>query len=257
MKIDLVLTACNNNEEYLKMYPYVFKIWKKKFNLECYLILIDNEIPIYLDEFKDFIILFPPLDDINTIFIAQNIRLLFPAMFKEKNVLITDLDIIPVSKKYFIDPIEKYNDDIFISYTERYLNQNMLAICYNVANSEVWKKIFGISSINDIISKLKEWYLSNYTGVKNGDGWFTDQKKLFSYIENYKNDHNDKVVILNDKDIGFKRLDKRSKDIINIIENKNQILENLNNYSDIHISKRIWRNGMYQVIMKDIFKKLS
>lgn len=257
MKIDLVLTGCNNNEEYLKMYPYVFKIWKKRFNLDCYLVLIMNEIPKYLEEYFEYIILFPPIDNINTVFIAQNVRLLFPAMFKDKNILITDLDIIPVSKKYFIDSIEKIDDNVFVSYSDRYLSQNMLAICYNIANSEIWKKIFKITSISDVISLLKEWYNeNNYTGEKNGDGWFTDQKKLFSYIMEYKKDENNKVIIFQDKDIGYKRLDKRTKDIISIIENKNHIINNLN-YSDIHISKRIWKRGAYQIIMFNIFKLLS
>jgi hypothetical protein len=256
MKIDLVLTACNNNEEYLKMYPYIFKIWKSRFNLLCYLILIMNDIPKYLEDYKDYIILFPPIEKINTIFIAQNIRILYPAIFKNKNVLITDIDIAPVSKEYFINSVENYDIDTFISYTDRYISQNMLAICYNIANSEVWKKIFNIENSNDIINMLKSWYNEKYSGEKNSEGWFTDQQKLFEYVTKYQQNNNNKVIILKDKDIVYKRLDKRTKDIIKIIKNKNELYKNLD-YTDVHLSKRIWKPGSYHNIMINILNKLS
>lgn len=257
MKIDIVLTACNNNEEYLKMFPFIFKVWKNRFNLVCYLILVMHKIPNYLEEYKEKIILFPPLENMNSIFIAQNIRILFPALFKNKNVLITDLDIVPVSNDYFVKPIENFDDNTFISYTDRYLDQNMLAICYNVANSETWKKIFNINNLDDIITTLNLWYKQcNYNGEKNGDGWFTDQKKLYEYIFLYKKQNPNKVIILKDKDIGYKRLDKRTKDILSIIENEQYLYKNLD-YSDIHISKRIWKYGKYQIIIKNILNNLA
>ena len=59
MKIDIVLTACNNVYKYISYYPIVYKVWKKRFNLDLYLILISDKIPHFLQEYKDTIILFP------------------------------------------------------------------------------------------------------------------------------------------------------------------------------------------------------
>lgn len=254
MKIDFVLTSCNNNNSYLQMYPYIFKVWKKRMELDCYLILIMDKIPEFLIEYKDYIILFPPYNNINTVFIAQTIRILYPALFENKNILITDMDIIPISKKYFIDSIENYDDknDIFISYTDRYLKQKMMAMCYNIAKSETWKKIFNINNTNDIKNILNEWYNINYNGEKNCDGWYCDQIKLYEYAINNKNIN---LVILKDKNIGYKRLDKRKSIIDKLIVNKN-IMNEILDYSDIHISKRMWNCKAYNKIINDIVNKL-
>jgi hypothetical protein len=125
MKIDLVLTACNNNNSYLQMFPYIYKVWKKRFNLDCYLILINDFIPDFLLTYQSFIILYKPLENINSVYIAQTIRILYPALFDNKNILITDMDIIPVSKLYFIESIKDIPDDTFISYTDRYIKRNI------------------------------------------------------------------------------------------------------------------------------------
>jgi len=234
MKIDCVLTACNLNMAYLNMFPYVYQVWKTKFNLDCYLILIADEIPNNLLEYKNFIILFKPIENINSCFVAQTIRILYPALFNNKNILITDIDIIPISKKYFIESIEIYDNNKFITYTDRYVKQNMYAICYNVANSNIWKEIFKVYNQEDVKNKIIEWYNSHYSGTKNCIGWFTDQIKLYEYLHNYNN-----LVILKDNKLGFKRLDKRQRDIDFINKNSNNLEKFCEIYSDFHISKKI------------------
>ena len=87
MKIDFVLTSCNENTYYLNLYPYVFKVWKQKFNLNLYLILISNEIPDNLLEYSKYIILFKPIENMNTCYIAQVIRILYPSLFENSNIL--------------------------------------------------------------------------------------------------------------------------------------------------------------------------
>ena len=244
MKIDLVLTACNNVYKYISYYPIVYKVWKKRFNLDLYLILINDEIPEFLQKYKDTIILFPEFDNIHSGFISQAIRILYPALFENKNILITDMDILPISKKYFIDSISIYDDKKFITYTDRYINRKnqdpLYAICYNVANSNTWKEIFNINNKNDIKNKLKEWYDTGYTGKKNCPGWYKDQLKLYEYVQNWERKNKD-LIILKDKDLGYKRLDKRNRIIIEVLRNwdrtKNEIKNGI--YSDIHITKRI------------------
>jgi hypothetical protein len=166
MKIDFVLTAGNINSHYTNLYPLIYKIWKERFNLDCYLILVADEIPDYLEELKNYIILWKPIENINNIYVAQVIRILYPALFKNKNILITDLDIFPVSRKYFIDSIKDVDDNKFISYTNRYFKQKMVAICYNVAKSEVWSDIFGINTEDYIRKFLIEYYNNEYNGIK-------------------------------------------------------------------------------------------
>ena len=137
MKIDIVLTACNLVNKYISYYPIIYKVWKERFNLDCYLILISDEIPDILVKYKDYIILFPEFENINSAYISQVIRILYPALFENKNVLITDMDIIPISHHYFIESIKEYSNDNFITFTDRYAYREspMYAICYNIANT--------------------------------------------------------------------------------------------------------------------------
>lgn len=229
----MVLTAGNLNDHYLQIFPLIYQVWKKRFNLECYCILISKIIPDYLRDYKDNIILFDPLEGLHEIYIAQVIRLLYPILFPDKTVLITDLDIIPVKKDYFIKPLEFVHDNTFVTYTERYKKQEMYAICYNVAKGKTFQKMFGISTKKEIIEKLKDWYNKDYTGKKNCPGWYTDQKKLYEYFEKY----NDYKLMLFDKKIGYKRLHNRARDKEYIVNNLDKILENIEDYSDIHCIK--------------------
>ena len=249
MKIDIVLTSCNLNDYYLNLYPYVFKIWKERFGLDLYLILISNEIPDNLLKYKKFIILFEPILKINTIYIAQVIRILYACLFDNLNILITDIDIFPISKKYFFNSISNYSNEQFIAYTNRYIKNNMIAICYNVANSNIWKKIFNINNIQDINNVLIANYNEKYTGSKNCEGWYSDQQLLFNYIMEYIKKSNmdntsiNKVVFLNDNDIGYKRLDGKSANkLLEIKNNQTSILSNIHAYSDFHIIRNYHLN---------------
>ena len=245
----MVLTAGNLNDHYLQIFPLIHKVWKKRFNLECYCVLISKTIPDYLKDYKENIILFDPIEGLNNIYVAQVIRLLYPVLFPDKTILITDLDIIPVKKEYFIKPLEFVHDNTFVTYTERYKKQEMYAICYNVAKGKTFQKMFGISTKEEIIKKLKDWYNDDYTGKKNCPGWFTDQKKLYEHFEKY----NDYKSVLQDKKIGYKRLHNRARDKEIIVKNLDKILDNIEEYSDIHCIKPFNRT---KGILKKIVRKL-
>jgi len=252
MKIDFVLTAGNLNHHYLQLFPLIHQVWKKRFNLICKLVLVADEIPNYLIKFKDDIILFKPLEDLNNIFVAQVIRLLYPALFPEKIILITDLDILPAKKDYFLKPIEYLHNDTFVTYTDRYKKQKMYAICYNVAKGSVFRKMFSVETTDDIINKLKEWYHPEYNGKKNCLGWYTDQKQLFINFEKY----NGYKISLSDKDIGYKRLNNRARDKEYIIKNFDEIIKNLESYSDIHCIKPFSKTkGVLNKMVKKLIKK--
>lgn len=245
MKIDIVLTACNMNEYYYNLFPYVYRVWKERFGLELYMCLISNYIPEKLKPYESNIILFEPIDGLNECYQAQVIRILYPCLFENKNVLITDMDIIPISKEYFINSTNNYTEDKFITFTDRYVKSNMYAICYNLANSHVWSEIFGVKNIQDVRRILIENYTDGYNGKKNCAGWYTDQQLLYSYVSKYE-----KVIVLNDKEIGYKRLDgKGSARASEIGKNRDDILNNIHTFSDFHII----RNYHVQIKLLELF----
>ena len=252
MKIDFVLTACNVGGHYLQLYPLVAKVWKEKFNLDCYLILVADSIPDFLKKY-DNIILFKPINGINSIFVAQVIRILYPCLYKDKNILITDVDIFPISHDYFIRSIENIPNDAFITYRDRYIKQKMLSICYNVANSNTWHEIFNINNTDDISTTISKWYDTKYTGLKNCAGWFTDQNKLYEHVYRWKEKYNDRFHMLNDKTIKFNRLDKRDRNYI--LANFKKVKINVANgiYTDFHSIKPYSR---YENVIKELVETI-
>ncbi|MBA42768.1 MAG: hypothetical protein CMF62_02020 [Magnetococcales bacterium] len=241
MKIDSILVSSNVCGHYLDLYPLVFRTWYDKFNIRCYLILIADKIPDNLKHLSDYIILFEPIPNLNDIYVAQVIRILYPALMKG-NVLISDVDIFPISKKYFIDSLEDIDENKFITFTDRYVKQNMYAICYNVANSNIWRDIFKINNKNDIVIKLKEWYNESFDGTKNCNGWFTDQLMLYKYTNKWNKETNN-LIILEDKKLGFNRLDKRERN--KIVKEFDKYKSDIGNYTDFHCIKPYSKLKLY------------
>ena len=88
MKINICLMSCNDNIKYYSFYPFVKKIWEKTLNIKCILIFVGFDLPKLLKPYKDDIIIFKPIENMNTAYIAQNIRLLYPALIKSDNGII-------------------------------------------------------------------------------------------------------------------------------------------------------------------------
>jgi hypothetical protein len=234
MKLDCVLTAVNEKKLYIEFIPIFVKTWKKLYpEIDIKIILISNSIPKDYEIYKNNIILFKPLDGMSTNFISQYIRLLYPCILKYSGgIMISDMDILPMNRKYYTENIKKYDNNKFIYYRSNVLmNIKEIAMCYNVAVPEVWREIFGIKTLEDINNRL----ISKFNSIKYVDGhglsgWNTDQKDLYKYVMNWNKKSNN-LVCLKDKDTKFCRLDRGR---INI--NDKKTLDNIKSgkYSDYH-----------------------
>lgn len=242
MKFTTVLSACNNNPEYACFISYFIDSWKKLFpEVKCIVIYIDEIIPENLKKYEENIILFKPLPGISTKYISQNIRLYYPALLNvDGGVMITDIDMIPLNRDYYLKNIDQYDDDIFIVY--RKASDDQFAMCYCLANSKVWGKTFDIKNIEDINKYLTE-NGKFYTGVKGDRTWFFDQIILTIAIRKYQ-----KYVILNDKKQNFNRLDREYIDLY--IKNSDKILKSIKmgKYSDFHLPKIEYKEFIEKVI---------
>lgn len=232
MKLDCVLTSVNENPLYINFVPFFIKTWNKLYpNVDIKIILIANEIPLNIKEFEKFIILFKPIKNISTSFISQYIRLLYPCLLEYKNgVMITDIDMIPMNRKYYTDNINQFDNDKFIYYRENIcFSQKQIAMCYNVATPAIWKQVFDINSLNDIINRLKIRFESiNYIDGSKGKCWFTDQLDLYEYIMKWNNKYQN-LICLKENYTKFKRLENFSIDDDNI---RNNITNGI--YTDYH-----------------------
>jgi hypothetical protein len=234
MKLDCILTAVNENKLYIDFVPFFIRTWNKLYpEVDVKIILIANEIPYNLNDCKDNIILFKPIENVSTSFTSQYIRLLYPAILNYKNgVMITDIDMVPMNRTYYTENIVSFTEDRFIYYRENIcFNAKQIAMCYNVASSKIWSDIFKIESIQDIVDRLKNVYKNiNYMEGHGKSGWGTDQIDLYKYVMEWNKKTNN-FICLKEIDTKFNRLDRDTFDI-----NNQTIKNNISNctYTDYH-----------------------
>jgi hypothetical protein len=250
MKITKCLVACDLNDVYLDFYPLVRKYWKNVVGIDTILILIADEIPYKMNEFRDEIILFKPVDDIHTAFQSQCIRILYPCLCRsDENIIISDMDLIPLNKKYYTENVKEFDDDSFIIYRDVISENKQYPICFCLANSKIWKDIFNIKNEIDICDKLKLWY-NMYDKYQISSAyslsWACDQLQLFEYVNRWKNGNGNRNLIkLKDEETNFKRLN-RGKDIDNYDNNLKLMIQN-EIFSDFHLPRPL---NQYSVVLK-------
>lgn len=234
MKLDCILTSVNENKLYLDFIPIFIKTWNKLYpDVDIKIILIARNIPDNLLSYTNNIILFEPIENILTSFTSQFIRLLYPCILNYKNgVLITDIDMLPMNNTYYTKNIIEYDNNKFIYYRDEIcLRYKQIAMCYNVATPEIWKDIFKINSLEDIVKYIKT--TSDKNSIKEGHGnvgWCIDQTTLYNIVTEWNKKTNN-FVRLNELQTRFKRLDRIRFDISDVNIRKN-IIEG--NYTDYH-----------------------
>ena len=217
MKIDYVLMGSNSNPLYLDFWPIVSKVWREVFNITPVLGLItEDEFDLY-DDGNGLIIKLKTIEGYDDGLLSQLVRLYLPKFLKG-NCLISDIDMIPLSKKYFINNIKEFNDDellIMSSHHEQTVNINQYPMCYVIGNNEVFSEIFNLNL--DWESFIKQ--------IPN-NGWFTDQ--IFLYEQIKKSNYNKCKFPYREFLGDSKRIDR-----INWVYDENKVKEDY--YIDSHL----------------------
>ena len=212
MKIDCILTSCNSNKNYLDFIPIFIKAWKYILpGSSVKIILILEEIPKKFIQYKKNIILFKPIAGISSAFISQNIRTLYPAILPFKNgVLISDIDMIPLSQNYYTQTIKNLQNNSFVSYRNCLEASKEIAICYNIATPKIWSEIFHIKNEKDIKDRLESLCKKvQYDDKIGSPSWSTDQVYLYKHIANWKKQGN-RYISFSDNETQFNRLCRAS-----------------------------------------------
>ncbi len=207
MKLACVLTGCTIDWAYLECLPLFIRTWRKLYpEVEVKVVFVDETLPEEIESYREHIIHFPPVEDVPVTFTSQYVRLLYPALLGEEGgVLVTDVDMVPMNRRYFSDSIRRFADDAFVSYQKPYSQVlrwedcfaddgatrlqepkqrsgtfPQICIHHNAANSKVWGEIFGIRTMEDVSVKLRNTW-ERYSGKTNN--WFIDQIDLFRAVK--------------------------------------------------------------------------
>lgn len=180
-KLDRVILASDVNPAYVEFWPLVAKAWKNIVGIKPTLALIAPADFVIDDTYGD-IILIEPIPGIPTSFHAQVIRLLLPAYFENEYCIISDMDMIPLQKDYFVKAVESAPADSFVVFKDGAFDADYFKeypMCYNAALGKTFKDIFKIKSLTDIPRIVKEMYALCL-------GWTTDQQILYKQLHNWE-----------------------------------------------------------------------
>ena len=173
MKIGTVLSAVNLNPRYTQFIGQFIKSWSYLFpKIRILIVLITETIPEELRVYADYICLFKAPEGISDVLVSQCIRLLWPRFLEGSDgVLITDIDMFPLNRSYYEDPIATLSSDTIAVYRNNgvFVNGNPTEIymCYVCTSPQSWKGLFGDEPHETVLQKWAQ-----------NPSWSTDQIQL-------------------------------------------------------------------------------
>ncbi len=174
LELDRVILSTNNNPLYIEFWPIVAPIWQAMGLRPTLALIATEDCPI--DTSIGDVIRFDPIPGVTEALQAQAIRLLLPILYPNEGCLLSDIDMIPISKSYFIDNAKECPDDAMLIYRDKADEYHFgkFPMCYVAAKGRVYGEVFGIHSAEEIRQELLEWSELGY-------GWNTDEIILSSH----------------------------------------------------------------------------
>jgi hypothetical protein len=127
---------------------------------------------------------------IKTSFQSQIARIYVTSLFPNNTLLISDIDMFPLSKKYFTDFAELGEDNQLLIYTAdayEYNDQMRYPMCYNLAKGITYSEIFDLNcTFHDFVNRI---YSLKYEPL-----WDSDELYLGMCINNFEKINKDRVL---------------------------------------------------------------
>jgi hypothetical protein len=210
LRLTHALVACDLNPVYLDFWPLVSRAWNEIAGLDVVLVLIAGEEDVPPELRRDpRVRLFPPIEGLHTAFQAQCIRLLYPALLDaEGAVIISDMELMPLSPAYFHGSLARLDARFFVSYRDVLHSRGEIAIAYSAAEPATWRDITGVADDDDVRRLLSAWHGGvDYAGVRGGSGWYTDQHVLYRMLMDWP-ERDQRLWMLDDDYTGHRRLER-------------------------------------------------
>lgn len=194
MNVDYVIISSDDNPMYKDFYPIVAKRWLELGYKTYYLNISDTD-EIIENEYG-VMHKIKALDFVSTGFQSQVVRL-FSSKFIEGNIMMSDIDMLPINGEYYSQYLNEITDDNVIIYSgQPYGNVPYYPMCYVVSHSSNFRKYLEIENMN--FSEYCKMLSDNY-----GQAWNTDENFMYDRFQNYK----DNLVIKNERDFS-RRVDR-------------------------------------------------
>lgn len=233
MKNIKVIMSCDNNPFYYEFWNDVSKIWNITFGFDPVLIFISNEKNKYLSEEYGQIIQVPEVKDIPIYLQAQTARIYHAKLFPNDVCMMSDIDIIPVDKKFFdlATIISRTNENEFFHLNPVSREFGQFPMCYYSAYGKTFNKLFDNKTWQQFLKTIVDYnFDASKLGymlpphLKDKNLWFSDELFLYSEINKSKININLNDLVIHP----HQRLDRE------------QLLsdyKSLNNFIDCHMPR--------------------
>jgi hypothetical protein len=197
MRLSCALVACNDNPKYLDFWPVVKQAWWDVVGIPCIMVYVADTIPDSLKS-DPAVRHFKPIEGWPTATQAQVIRLLYPALLKgDSAVVLSDIDMVPLQKDYFINSFAEFRDNQIASLRGIDEGERQVYMCYVAGSPATWAELFEIRSMEDIYSRLHKWARECPSDGNHGSlGWFTDQNRLYDRFKEWQRTQPERVGLL-------------------------------------------------------------
>ncbi|HUZ80793.1 MAG TPA: hypothetical protein VMU73_00970 [Gaiellaceae bacterium] len=210
LELTHALLAVDLHPGYAGLWPVAKRAWSEIAEVEPILVLLADDADVPAELAADPAVrVFRPEPGLDTALQAQCIRLLYPALLDAPGGVITsDVDMVPMSPRYFHRPLRRIDRTHFVCYRDVLLPVGEMPICYNAALPETWSSVFAVDDLDDVRAALRAWGGGvEYEGTRGGAGWTTDQHQLCRILLERGRREKD-VWILDDAYTGYRRLER-------------------------------------------------
>lgn len=190
MRITHCLMSCDSNPDYLEFWPVVAKAWLKLGIRPVLFYIATNKDARPVEVMNTGLHTFEPLPDIPIKIQASTLRYWGCRYYPEDIVIASDVDLIPLSKKFFVDRLQEIENDyyVYIRAYPRPSNKrkhglitspeilrdypfeaaNYLIACYHVGRGDIMSRVWDFSdSWADSCRKMiPYWYMVESGGKR-------------------------------------------------------------------------------------------
>lgn len=211
-KINYSIVSFDEGSPYSELWPFVSKCWKEVCGTTAIAFqLSDKDSEISESEFgliKNVKI----ESDFHLSLQAQLLRIYAFKFLKgqeDKICIISDADMLPINKQFFLSGLNHYKDGSMTSYYNHLIPDGEITMCYNLASVRDFINLLNLKSFNcfrDFLVYVKNKYAEDYKTVNSNKqkfGWNIDQRYMWDCMQENK----DKLITPNYE---LKRLDRES-----------------------------------------------
>ena len=175
MKIDIVTLSSDSSKMYYEFWEPISKLLKTKFNIHPVLLFCGGD-DIQLSEEYGDVHKVNTVDGVGDYHSATWGRFWITSKYQDKICMVGDIDMLPLSHKFFVDDVEKYEDDDYVHLnagwyyngdTEAWKKQyNLLSAYYHLAKGKTFNDVYEFEE--NFADEMRKFETPDYTGKDKG-----------------------------------------------------------------------------------------